>query len=110
MRDLLVTIMGDEPDVQVVAIIEDESQILRMVEESSPEFLITTLESPGSPETLCEFLLRRYPHMKIVALAPDGNSVMFYSASVGINKTALECSETGILKALRANTRMALGG
>lgn len=105
MRDLIVSTMTDQADVEVVAIIEDESKILQVVEQTAPEFLITTLGSPGSPTSLCESLLRLHPAMKIVALASDGNSVMFFSASVGIHRSPLECSETGILTALRTNAR-----
>jgi hypothetical protein len=67
------------------------------------------LKSEGFSTGQCESLLRRHPEMKILAVAKDGNSFIYYSASLGIHATTLECSETGILKALRANARTASG-
>lgn len=109
MRDLLVSLMADQPDLEIVAEIEDESEIFRVIDETTPEFLIITLKSPAFTAGQCEFLLRRHPDMKILALAKDGNSFVYYSATLGIHATTLECSDTGILKALRANARAATG-
>jgi hypothetical protein len=96
MRGLLVALMADEPDLEVVAEIEEESEITRVIDETTPEFLIVTLRSPGFSAVQCESLLRRHPHMKILALAKDGNSFIYFSASLGIHATTLECSDTGI--------------
>lgn len=109
MRDLLVALMADQPDLEVVAEIEEESEILSVIDQMTPEFLIVTLKSPGFGAGQCECLLHRHPDMKILAVAKDGNSFIYYSASLAIHATTMECSETGILKALRANARTATG-
>ena len=49
----------------------------------------------------CGFLLGRYPHMKILALAPEQNRGLFYWAIVDVRTKPLESSEAGILNALR---------
>ena len=87
-----------------MAQIQDESEILRTVEETVPEFLIIALESPDHRPDLCDSLLRKHPDLKILALSEDGSSTIFYSASFEIHEIPLETSEAGILNALRANS------
>lgn len=106
MRELLVETMTDQPDIEVVAEIEDESEISRMIDEFTPEFLIVTLQPAGIRASHCEAYLRRHPDIKILALASDGNSFIFYSASVEIHTKVLEGSEEGILAVLRSNRRI----
>jgi len=104
MRDLVVSTMKDQPDIEVVAEIHDEAEIAEVLEETTPEFLIITLDSPGKRPELCDFLLPRFPRTKILALAPDGKHSVFYWASLDIHAASLESSEMGILNALRFNS------
>jgi len=102
MRDLIFATMADQPDIEIVAEIENESEIPRIVEQTLPEFLVVAADSQSERPTLCDSLLRIYPEMKILALATDGNWSVFYQASFDIQATAVEASESGILSALRA--------
>jgi DNA-binding NarL/FixJ family response regulator len=105
MRELMVSTMADQPDIEVVAEIQDESEILRVVEQTSPEFLIIALDHPGQRPTLCDSLLQKFPKMKILALASEGDWSIFYWASFDIHATSLETSENGILGALRSTSK-----
>lgn len=105
IRELIVSTIADQPDIEIVAEIQDESEIPRIVEQTAPEFLIITLDSPDQRPLLCDSLLRQHPEMKIMALAAEGNCTMFYSASLRIHSTILETSEMGILSALRSGPR-----
>ena len=107
MRDLLVSTMTDQPDIEVVAEIQDESEIPGVVEKTMPEFLIIALNSPSQRPSICDSLLRRYPNLKIVALAPEGNWSIFYWASLDIHAVNLESSEAGILGAMRSTSQCA---
>ena len=100
----MVATMRDQPDIEVVAEIHDESDIPGILEETSPEFLVITLDSPGKRPHLCDFLLARYPRTKILALAPDGEHSVFYWVSFDIHAASFEASEKGILNALRFNS------
>ena len=104
MRELMLSTMADQPDIEVVAEIQDESEIFRVVKETMPEFLIIALDSPDQRPTLCEALLRGFPSMKILALAPEGNWSVFYWASLDIHSISMEASERGILSMLRRGT------
>ena len=107
MRELLLVTITDQPDIELVAEIQDEADIPRMVEETAPEFLIIACDSPDRRPSLCESLLPRHPGLKIVALDADGNCSLFYSGSFAIRATPFEASESGILSMLRAESRVA---
>jgi chemotaxis response regulator CheB len=106
MRELIVATMSDQPDIEVVAEVQEESDIPSVVEKTTPEFLIIALDSQSARPSMCDALLRRYPNMKILALAPDGNWSVFYWASLDIHAVDLETSEASILKALRTNRKV----
>jgi len=102
IRELVLATIGDQPDIEIVAEIQDEAEILAVVEKTAPEFLIIGLDTPERRPALCDALLRRYPDMKIVAVASERNYTAFYWASLDIHSTDLESSEMGILNALRS--------
>jgi DNA-binding NarL/FixJ family response regulator len=109
MRELIVSTLTDQPDVEVVAEIQDEAEIQSVIQSTTPEFLIIALDVPNQRPSLCDILLQKYPHMKILALAPEGNWSVFYWASLDIHAMSLEASETEILRAMRSYSQM-LGG
>ncbi len=106
MRELIMATMSDQPDIEVVAEVQEDSDIPSVVEKTTPEFLIIALDSPSERPSICDALLRQYPNMKILALAPEGNWSVFYWASLDIHAVDLETSEAGILRALRTNTKV----
>jgi AmiR/NasT family two-component response regulator len=101
MRELVLAVVGEQPDIEVVGEVIDESKLVETVEESRPDVVILALEGGEQHTALCGFLLGRYPHMKILALAPEQNRGLFYWAFVDVRCKALESSEVGILSALR---------
>ena len=101
MRELgLETIIG-QPDIEIVAEIQNESEISQIVEGTHPDFLIIALDESNQRPALCDTLLRRYPEMKILALAPERNSSISYWASFDIHSSEEEASEEGLLSTLR---------
>ena len=104
MRELLLATIADQPDIEVVAEVQDDADIARVVEEKHPDFLIVALDYPDQRPALCDSLLKQFPDMKILALAPERNCSIFYWASLNIHANAVEASEEGILSALRSKT------
>jgi DNA-binding NarL/FixJ family response regulator len=104
MRELVLAVVGDQPDIEVVGEVNEEAQLVEAVEESRPDVVIVALEGAEQCTTLCGFLLGRYPHMKILALAPEQNRGLFYWAFVDVRSRVLESSEDGILNALREHS------
>lgn len=104
MRDLVLATISDQPDIEVVGEIQDDGSILRVVEQCRPDFLIIALDKPEDRPHICDQLLDRYPHLGILALAPERNNSMFYWANLDIRSNKVETSEDGILNALRGRT------
>ena len=99
MRDLVRATISDQPDIEVLAEIEDDSKIAEIVAELKPDFVIVALDSPDERPAICDYLLTHHPHIKVLAVAAEqDNSVFFWS---DIRSTAIESSEEGILNALR---------
>jgi AmiR/NasT family two-component response regulator len=101
MRELLMTTIADQPDIEIVGEVGDEGDLAEIVEQVRPDVLIVAMDEPEKRLGQCGFLLGRYPQMRILALAPEQNRALFYWAIVDIRTKALESSEAGILSAMR---------
>jgi chemotaxis response regulator CheB len=106
MRDLVLATISDQPDIEIVGVLEDEDAILQAVEQSHPEYLIIALDQSDQRPHICDVLLDRVPHIRILALAPERNSSIFYWATLDIRSNRIENSEEGILNALRGREPM----
>lgn len=102
MRELVLATVSDQADIVVMGEIKEDSGVASVVEEDRPDFVIISLDKPGEEPKLCRELLRRYPLLRILALAPEQNSSMFFWAVVDICSAQIESSEAGILNALRS--------
>ena len=101
MRELVLAVIADQPDIEVIGEVHDENELAGAVEETRPDVLILALEDANKRVAQCGFLLGRYPQMKILALGPEHNRGLFYWAVVDVRTKPLESSEAGILSALR---------
>jgi len=110
MRELVLEAIHEQSGIEIIAEIEDESAIPEAVDATHPDFLIIALDESNQRPPLCDTLLRRYPEMKILALAPERNSSIFFWASFDIHESPAESSEAGILNALRHKGQLAGGG
>lgn len=109
MRELLLSTITEQPDIEIVAEIQDEAEIPKVVDATGPDFLIVALGESDQLPAAYDALLRRHPQMKILAVAPDRNSSVFYWASFDIHAKTVEASEAGILGTLRCKTKL-VGG
>jgi AmiR/NasT family two-component response regulator len=104
MRELLMTTIADQPDIEIVGEVGDDGELAEAVEQVRPDVLIVAMDEPEKRMGQCGFLLGRYPNMRILALAPEQNRALFYWAIVDIRTKPLESSEAGILSAMREST------
>jgi len=102
MRELVLAVISEQPDIEIVGETDSEAEITEMVEQTRPDFLIISLEGQEKRPGLCGFLLGRYPEMKVLAVAADRDSTVFYWAFVDIRSRNVENSEHGLLSALRS--------
>ena len=109
MRELVLATIADQPDIEIVGEVQNERDIAQVVREQLPDFLIIALDEPEQRPALCDSLLREFPEMKILGLAPDRNSSIFFWASLDIHSNPVEASEEGVLSALRTKVQVSRG-
>ena len=109
MRELLLMTIAGHPEIEIVAEIQEETDVANVVDGQEPDFLIVTLGDSDQLPPHCHALLRRHPDMKILAMAPDRNSSVFYWASFDIHSLPVEASEAGVLGTLLGNLK-SIGG
>ena len=108
MRELILTTFADQPDIEIVGEVGDESEISESVKRTLPNFVVIALDQPGKRPAICDALLREHPEVRVIAVAPEKNSIVYYWASLNIHSNDIEASEEGILNAMRS--RMVANG
>ena len=101
MRETILTAFADQPDIEVVGEVEDESEISESVKRTLPNFVVIALDHPGTRPPICDLLLREHPEVRVIAVAPATNYVVYYWASLDIHSSNIEASEEGVLGAVR---------
>jgi len=109
MRELVLSAILEQQDIEVVGEIKNEGEIASAIERTRPDFLIIALDESDQRPPLCGTLIRRYPEMRILALAPERNLSIFYWGSFDIHESAVEASEAGVLSTLRLKSQ-SVGG
>jgi chemotaxis response regulator CheB len=108
MRELILTTFADQPDIEIVGEVGDESEISESIKRTQPNFVVIALDHPGKRPAICDELLREHPEVRVIAVAPEKNFVVYYWASFNIHSNDIEASEEGILSAMR--NRMVANG
>ena len=106
MRELVMATISDQPDIEIVGVLEDETAILEVVAREHPQFLVIALDHSDERPPICDVLFDRFPNMRILALAAERDSSIFYWATLDIRSNRIENSEEGILNALRGRKPM----
>ena len=73
-----------------------------MVAETKPDFLLIALDEARRRPALCDLLLRDFPGLRIIAVAPNANFGVFYWASFEIHSSTMETSEEALLQIMRS--------
>ena len=105
IRELVMATISDQPDIEIVGEIQEETDLEHAVEETRPDFLIVALERSNSLPDICKNILRNHPQMRVIAIAADRNSSMFYWTSLSIESNQIEASEAGVLSAIRGKAQ-----
>jgi DNA-binding NarL/FixJ family response regulator len=102
MRDLVLATIADQPDIEVLGELEEDSQIAQAVADLQPDIVIIALDRPDERPPICDYLLIHYPKVKVLAVAQeDDTSVFFWS---DIRSATVESSTEGILSVIRGTT------
>jgi chemotaxis response regulator CheB len=103
MRETILATFADQADVEIVGEVSDDSEIIESVNRTRPNFVVIALDQPGSRPRVCDDLLREHPEVRVIAVAPARNYVVYYWASLDIHSSNIEASEEGMLNALRSS-------
>ena len=106
MRELIMTTIADQPDIELVGEVGKNEDLTDVVAQARPDVLIIAMGGHKKYRVQCGFLLGRYPEMKILALAPERNRAQIYWATVDIRSKPMESSEAGILDAVRQQAQI----
>jgi len=101
MRELMLATISDQPDIEIIGEVESESGIEAAVATTQPDFLIVALGKSNRLSAVCGAVLQKHPQLKVIAIAPDRNSTIFYWTSLEIKSHRIEASEDGVLGTLR---------
>ena len=102
MRETILSTFADQPDIEIVGEVEDESEIFESVKKTLPNFVVVALDHPGERPRICDILLNEHPEVRVIAVAQANNYVVYYWASLDIHSSAIEPSEEGVLGVLRS--------
>src|SRR5204863_8462561 len=102
MRELILTTFADQPDIEIVGEVGEESEISESVKRTLPNFVVIALDHPGRRPAICDELLREHPEVRVIAVAPEKNYIVYYWASLNNHSTDIEASEEGTLTAFRS--------
>ena len=101
MRDTMLTICSDQRDIEIVGEVAEESEIFENVSRTQPDFVVISLDDPAQRPRICDDLLCEHPELRVIAVAPAKNHIVYYWASLDIHSSSVEASEQGVLNALR---------
>jgi len=108
MRDLLLTLLRDQPDLEVINGGTRGSEIRRAVADARPDFVIVELDSTDARPRICDDLLGRHSSLRILGLAPERNTALLFWPAPAIRCAHMEGSGS-LISTLRGITNLPAG-
>ncbi|HEY1463489.1 MAG TPA: hypothetical protein VGF44_08740 [Terriglobales bacterium] len=109
LRELVISTLANYADIEVLNDATEEMKeehLVPTIERLQPDFLITTLKNSVEPSKQCHFLLKLFPDLQIIAVAPHSDSCVLYMMNQRIYSAPVAMSEQGILDALHGKTEL----
>ena len=110
LRELVLSALSEQTGISVVGEAEDEESVPSMVAETKPDFLLIALDEVKRRPPLCDLLLKKFPGLRIIAVAPNTNVGIHYWASMEIHSATMEASEEALLGVIRSNSASYIKG
>jgi AmiR/NasT family two-component response regulator len=104
LRELVLSTLSEQDGICIVGEVENEQDVPSLVAETNPDFLLIALDESKRRPLLCDQLLKKFPGLRIIAVAPNTNIGIFYWASLEIHSTTMEASEEALLEVMRGKT------
>ena len=106
LREMVLSALSEQEGINVVGEAEDEREVPELVAKTQPDFLLIGMEEGRRRPRLCDMLLKQFPGLRIIAVAPHSNLGIFYWASFEIHSATLEASEEGLLEVIRKKSAL----
>jgi len=110
LRELVLSTLSEQAGISIVGEAENEKDVPSLVAETKPDFLLIALDESSRRPPLCDQLLKEFPALRIIAVAPNTNVGVFYWASLEIHSTTMEASEEALLGVMRGKNTRTGGG
>jgi DNA-binding NarL/FixJ family response regulator len=101
MREVVVATLSDQPGIEIVGEVSDETQILQQVQATLPDLVVVALDETETRPHICDLVLREHPGVRIIAVASRKDRTICYWASFDIHSDDIEASPQGFLSAVR---------
>jgi chemotaxis response regulator CheB len=109
MREVILATFADQPDMEIVGEVPDETEIQDCVNQILPDLLVIAMDESGKRPLICDTVLHAHPEVRIIAVSSEQNRSICYWASLQIQSNNIEPSEQGILSAARKKAEGAGG-
>jgi chemotaxis response regulator CheB len=100
-RELVVSTLSKHAGIQIVGEAESDEDVPPLVAETKPNFLLIALDESRRRSSMCDQLLRKFPGLRIIAVAPNTNLGILYWTSLEIHSTQMGASKNALLKMMR---------
>src|SRR5438046_10309214 len=92
MREIVLTTFADQPDIEMVGEVANESELSESVKRTLPHFVDIALDHPGRRPAICDELLREHPVVSIMAVAPEEDCIVDNCPSIIMHDNVDETS------------------
>lgn len=105
LRELILTTLSDQADIEIVGEVVDDADIGASVGTTNPDVVIVAQSNLGERPGICDAVLRERPQVRVLAVGPHNKCSVHYWATLQIHSQDIEASEEALLGALRAKVR-----
>lgn len=109
-RELVLSTLCEQPGISVVGQTDNEQDVPSLVAATKPDFLLIALDESQKRPALCDVLFREFPALRIIAVAPNSNTGIYYWTSLEIHSSNMETGEKTLLEVIRRKSAPARGG
>ena len=99
MRDLVLAAISEQPDIEVLGTVDDDSKLMEAFSKLQPDLVVVSLDDSRRRPTICDHLLATNPRVKVLAVASKQDDSAFFWSD--IRSVAVESSIEGILNVIR---------
>jgi DNA-binding NarL/FixJ family response regulator len=102
-RQIVREVFALQPDIDIVGEVESRADVLSTIDERRAQFVIVGSNGAGSLESY-DVLLRRRPHLRILAIVEDGRRSFLYELAPQLVSLGPPSPET-LLGVIRESVR-----